>query len=124
MQKAATAWLIEQDLQQTGYTPTPEQQSMLKYGEDATKLVVQYAEWLVTTCNHFHQMNFGVFQIPIPVPSHSKKFRILTVITAISLTQCNITLSVVLHTAYGRKLTVIKHNVVLTIPSLNRIPPN
>ena len=50
VQKAATAW-IKQDLQQTNCTPTPEQESMLKCGEDATKLVVQYADWLITTCN-------------------------------------------------------------------------
>lgn len=49
VQKAATAWLLKQNLQQTGATATPEQEKMLLCGEDATKLVLQYADWLVTT---------------------------------------------------------------------------
>ena len=51
VQKAASAWLIQQELQQNDTTPTPEQAQILQCGEEATTLVLQYADWLVTTCN-------------------------------------------------------------------------
>ena len=51
VQKAASAWLLEQELKQVGSAPSPEQAQALQCGEEATALVLQYADWLVTTCN-------------------------------------------------------------------------
>lgn len=51
VRKAASAWLIQEELQRIGTTPTPEQAHTLQCEEEATTLVLQYADWLVTTCN-------------------------------------------------------------------------
>lgn len=44
-------WLLEQELKQIGSAPSPEQAQALQCGEEATALVLQYADYLVTTCN-------------------------------------------------------------------------
>ena len=44
VQKAASAWLIKQELQQNETTSTPKQVQVLQCGEEATTLVLEYAE--------------------------------------------------------------------------------
>ena len=51
VQKAAMAWSIKQELEQTQLAPTPEQEYVLQCGEEASKLALKYADWLLTTCN-------------------------------------------------------------------------
>ena len=66
VQKAALGWLVEQELEQTDTAPSPEQVQALQCGEDATTLVLQYADWLVTTCNPSLPDDF--WSIPEPHP--------------------------------------------------------
>ena len=72
VQKAAMAWLAEQNLQQTN-TPTYEQAHILECGEDANKLLLQYSDWWLQPAIHLPLMNFGVFLNHVPALSHLNK---------------------------------------------------
>jgi len=64
--KAASAWLIQEELQQIGATPTPEQAHTLQCGEEATTLVLPCADWLVKTCNP--SLPDDLWSVPEPHP--------------------------------------------------------
>ena len=64
--KAAAAWSLKLDLQQTAALPTSEEVIILECGEEATKLVMEYADWLITTCNQCPLDQ--LFSLPDPHP--------------------------------------------------------
>ena len=51
VQKAAAAWSVKLQLQEGNASPNSEEEAILECGKEATKLVTDYADWLITTCN-------------------------------------------------------------------------
>ena len=66
MQKAALAWLVEQDINTQGIEPTEQQQKIIQEGNESKAEVILYADWLVTTCNESIPDNQWSFPDPHP----------------------------------------------------------
>ena len=120
VQKAALGWLVEQELEQTDTAPSPEQVQALQCGEDASTLVLQYADWLVTTCNPSLPDDFGAYLNHILAQFHLLNWKTLIVTTLILSTQYNATHNAVQPTVYERKPTKMSLHAVLVILFQNK----